>query len=428
MSEIKKSVLFISSADPFQGAGSLVVNYADALRKGGYDVDILTKYKVKGENSFLYIKEQRSKYENPIFKIWRRLSNIKPGYCIFYRKESHPPVSVRKVIGKIKKKYDVVIIFFWQELLSYKSVEAIYDKLGEDSLIMFLCADYSPMTGACHFFNDCRRYAKGCGKCIMLNSTNPKDFTAWNAAYRRKVNEKIKPIVLLNTYMFNFFRDSFTMKGARFEIIPTLINLNLFKPLDKVECRKLLNIIPVNGFVLFFGSFSLTNPNKGIEYLLNSLDYFYEILDEKERQRVIVVMAGNNSEDIIPKIKFKSYSLGYIPTDQLPEVYSASDVFLSPSIHDAGPSMVNQAIACGTPVIAFEIGTALDIIKDQGTGICVPTKDHKAFGEAIYSIYSLNAFQKASLTHHCREIALSIQSDKAFLSKFNEIIGKYTKK
>ena len=50
------------------------------------------------------------------------------------------------------------------------------------------------------------------------------------------------------------------------------------------------------------------------------------------------------------------------------KVFKMCDLFVSTSIEDSGPLMVNQAIAMGTPVAAFGIGVAEDLVKDGKTG------------------------------------------------------------
>ena len=59
-----------------------------------------------------------------------------------------------------------------------------------------------------------------------------------------------------------------------------------------------------------------------------------------------------------------------------------SDVFLSPSIQDAGPMMLNQALMCGTPAVAFNIGVAYDIINDK-TGYLAKYRDSEDFCKGI---------------------------------------------
>lgn len=53
---------------------------------------------------------------------------------------------------------------------------------------------------------------------------------------------------------------------------------------------------------------------------------------------------------------------GFLSENELFEVYCAADVFMSTTIADSGPMMVNYSIACGTPVVSFPIGVAQDLV------------------------------------------------------------------
>lgn len=88
------------------------------------------------------------------------------------------------MINSIRKSYDVVFVVFWQGMLSFQTIEAIYDKF--DSQFYFWCVDYSPMSGGCHFIGDCQKYVTGCGACPAIYSKNEKILLIlmWNTVNR----------------------------------------------------------------------------------------------------------------------------------------------------------------------------------------------------------------------------------------------------
>ena len=116
--------------------------------------------------------------------------------------------------------------------------------------------------------------------------------------------------------------------------------------------------------------------------------------------------------------------MGYVEFKELPYIYSLSDVFLSSSVNDAGPSMVNQAIACGTPVISFEMGSALDVVKDKESGITVPLRDSIAMAKAISDIYNMDINSYQRMRKRCRDVALQYQSYQAFTNLVHNLINK----
>lgn len=425
----KGNILFISSANPIVGTGSIAMDYVKALQQGGYHVDFLTKYKVDSYPEILYVtRRYKNKYidklSNLKFKLWVKFCNPNiEQHSLFYTKESTPPVKIEKILKSIRKCYDIVIVFFWQELLSYATVKAIYNKLGKKSKIVFLCADYSTMTGGCHFMGSCNNYKSGCGNCEMLRFNNSNDFTAWNMKYRIATNAEIKPFVFVNQYMLSFFKESPAMQsGAILANMSMILNLDEFKPHNQVSVKKKYSVPSEKKFIILFGCQSISDERKGIKYLIESIILFYEKLSMKERRAILLVIAGKNVEKISQQLPFDIMSVGYVPFKELPEIYSIADVFLSPSVNDAGPSMVNQSIACGTPVISFDIGTAQEVIKNRGTGYCVPLKDTEAFAESIFKIYQQNPEERIEMRKKCRKVAQQFHSYKAFLHNFENTL------
>ena len=85
--------------------------------------------------------------------------------------------------------------------------------------------------------------------------------------------------------------------------------------------------------------------------------------------------------------------------------------------------MVNQALSCGVPVVAFNIGTAIDVVNGKGTGYCAKEISSKAFADGIRWWYGLSESEYCEISKNCREIALETTSYKACVDK---IVGVYT--
>ena len=413
-------ILIISSVNPLYGPGSLALSFYNALRKFNIDVDLLTKDTCK-----YHKKSLLNKFITKIYNLYNKyFFKQKKGYHFFYKKEIAPPFPIKGVIQSINKNYDIVLIVFWQELLTYKTIQSIYEKL--QCQIHFLCVDYSPMTGGCHFTGNCIRFQIGCGKCPALYSSNCKDFTHFNIKYRQSVLEKVKPIIYGNTYMINnYFKKSYLLRNYdRIEHLFPLIDNDLFSPKEKDYLLNKYQIDKKFKFICFFGAQGLDDERKGMKQLLQALEIFYRKLSQIERQSVLIIFAGKNSENINTQLPFQYKYMGYVPMEVLPELYSISSVFLCPSINDAGPTMVNQSLSCGTPVVSFEIGTAIDVIKGKNTGYCATPGDPVDFAEGINSIYKLSEDEYVYMKECCRNVALQTTSEDKFIST---ILSKYKK-
>ena len=286
------------------------------------------------------------------------------------------------------------------------------------------------MSGGCHFTGDCKKYKIGCGACPAIYSKDPNDFTSYNVKFRQRVYKEVKPIVYGNNYMQHFYRKSFLLKDyPRKESVYPLVNNEIFHSYSLKKLRGIRHKYGYNDtdFVLFFGSQSLTDERKGISYLLEALQILYQNLSKQDRSRTKLILAGKNIEPIKSKLCFTYNYLGYVQRERLTDIYILSDAFICPSVNDAGPTMVNQSLSCGTPVIAFEMGTAIDMVKGRNTGYCAALKDSKDLAHGINYVMHLPKEKYEDMAKECRKVAIALTSEKAFIDRFLEVYNKYKK-
>ena len=422
----KPRILYISSASFESGPGVIGKGHVSQLKNAGYDVDALTLYRGPSCPDVMYVKEHSS-FDTFINKFKRFFLNKRlPGapHYFFYKKETQPPVPVSKVLKRIKKDYDLVIIYFWQELLSFETVEAIYDKLNHP-VVFFFSPDYSHMTGGCHFTCDCQRYQTGCGRCPAFHSNDDNDFTHWNVVFRRRFYEKVKPVVFGNSYMSSFYKQSYLLKDARVEVYPPFFDVQRFKPVDKEIARERLEILPSDSFCIAFGCQELSNPRKGIDYLIKALDLLCSRLSDDEKTQVLLLVAGKDYDKVKHKLPFSSIGFGYLPIDRLSDFYSAADVFLCSSVDDAGPSMVSQSITCGTPVVGFKMGAMLDNVLERGTGYCAELRNAEDLSQGVEQFYRMSSTDYNRVSKHCIDFAINNSIPEKRVQSWMDIFEKY---
>ncbi|KIC03414.1 hypothetical protein OA88_03315 [Flavobacterium sp. JRM] len=424
----KSNILILTSFLSNDGSSKMVNDIVKSL-ENDFNVDVLTKYPLKGGDSvkvysaynkyekyihysFLYLKNQILKYKEIFAKVKVNKKESLP-YYFFGLNEEVPPVSSKKILKKIKKEYDFVLVFFWQGFLTSKTLKDISDKIGKPFLLV--AADMFPMTGGCSYFWDCNRLVKSCGKCPGLDSNDENDVTRKNFLFKKIMFEKINCIFLGNSWQINHASKSglFNQMGKIYPIVDE----NVFRPRDRKMLKKKFNYS--DKIVLFFGSLGVHDPRKGFKYLLEALQLLAKAKPDIV-ENIVLVVAGSG-EKVSDLDTYRVEYTGYLSFEKLAEYYAMADVFLSPSIQDAGPMMLNQALMCGTPAVAFDIGTACDIINDK-TGYVAKYRDSKDFCKGIIELISKSKIELINIYQECRLQSLQRSSYEAFR---NDVINAF---
>jgi glycosyltransferase involved in cell wall biosynthesis len=436
-----KNVLFITSISPNKSAG-LALDVISVFENLGYTVDILTKYKEKEkedtkhtiisvydypELNVIQIFLQRIKKQFPLLKRIHKPSyylskqNKKTTYSsLVNEKEDVPPVSSELFLHKLSNtEYDFVVVLFMQYMFSMKNIGDIYQKL---KLPIFLYSvDLSPMSGGCHYFENCRNFLEHCGCCPILGGAEQKDQTYKNYAYKKKIYDTSNIIFLGNTWMNEFAAKAPIFENVQIREMTCATNESLFDVKNKKEARQYFGIED-DCFLMFAGAAYINNPRKGFDYLIKSINTFIQTTGT-DNKKILLLLAGNEAYNVNFNVEVKQ--VGFLSAKELSLAYSAADVFLSPTIEDAGPSMVNQSLMCGTPVVSFNIGVALDLVEDYKTGVKATLKNTDEFAKAIQWIYSIDEEEREEVKNRCRQKAIETCSIKAIESKFTQLIAEF---
>lgn len=273
------------------------------------------------------------------------------------------------------KTADVIILHWVNSFLSPKEVNKLV-QLGKP--IIWVMHDMWIYTGGCHLDQYCGRYKNLCGRCPQIGSKYDKDRT-YRALKEKKnlLSKKHICYVGPSRWMVKCALDSTVLKDENIVRIPNPLPLHLFYPGDKQEARKRLGL-PSDKRIITFGALKSTDdPNKGFFYLKQALQYL-------DSAQYVTVVFGNGDRDSEVEDHMKVYYMGIVDQeDKLRLIYTASDVFVAPSLQDNYPSTVLEAMACKTPVAAFSIGGMTDLIVHKKNGCLVTERKADKLAEAI---------------------------------------------
>ena len=93
--------------------------------------------------------------------------------------------------------------------------------------------------------------------------------------------------------------------------------------------------------------------------------------------------------------------------NELIRSYQNSDFFLNQSIQDTGPVMINEALACGVPVVSFKIGISNDVIRNNFNGY-LATDISKKLGDRIIEITKVKTNHLKQMKKNARKTAIKI--------------------
>ena len=266
--------------------------------------------------------------------------------------------------------------------------------------ILWNLQDMWPLTGGCHFNDQCVRYQDKCGSCKVLSSKYQHDISSSIHSRKYKNYNKINKLVIngVSQWIASCAKKSSLFKNREVVNLPNTINTDLFRPIDKELARQLFNV-PQGKKVVLFGASSVNDPRKGYIELLAALSILHY-------SNLILIIAGQSRPEKPIVTRFPVY---YIPPVQddvsLSLMYNIANVVVVPSIQDNLSNTVIEAMACGVPVVAFNIGGNADMIDHKENGYLSQPQDKNDFADGIawsldneYSLLSKNAREKVIRT------------------------------
>jgi len=248
--------------------------------------------------------------------------------------------------------------------------------------IIWTLHDMWPFTGGCHYDEDCGRYRDSCGQCPALGSSRSHDISRWIWTRKAHSWSGVEMIVVApSRWLAACAKESALFRRHRIEIIPNGLDLDRFKPIDKVLARALWSMPPHKRLILFGAMNAGTDERKGLDALRRALTKIAAMTIGKE---CIVCVFGASRPTQSPDLGLETRYLGVLHDDvSLASLYSAVDVFVAPARQDNLPNTVMEALACGTPCVAFDIGGMPDMIEHQRTGYLAKPFDSNDLANGI---------------------------------------------
>lgn len=202
--------------------------------------------------------------------------------------------------------------------------------------------------------------------------------TAWT----RKRQHWTRPmqIVCPSCWLASLARASVLFRDWPVHVIPNPIDPAVWQPIPKPVARAALGLDPDARLVLLGAPGGLSDPRKGGDLALAALARLAAGSNAPDE----LLVFGQSAPADQPELPLPTRFLGRLQDDiSLVLAYSAADVFVVPSRQDNLPNTVVESLACGTPVVAFDIGGLPDMIDHRGNGWLAPPFDTEALAAGV---------------------------------------------
>ena len=399
----KLNILTLNAEIGGGGANQIALNLNNSLQKKGHCTKIITRESNLSSDNIHLINNDL--YRNRSFRFFKKLSqtSLKKNYSLLPKllqllsEVSEPRRLLRNAMGREDfdfpgSKHLTKISGFEPNLIHAHNLHSDFFDLRElpyysNKFPFFLTLhDCWTFTGHCCHFFACERWKKNCGKCphIDIPIKLERDGTKGNLALKRKLysNSKIH-IATPSNWLANHVTQSILAPAIKsITVIPNGVDQNIFTPAEKIEARKELSI-PETDFVI---SFSCNSPSKNPWKNYCLLEKIIQILSKSPKIKNITFLILGEKGEPMSYNHIRLKKLGWLQDrEKVAVVYQASDLYLHPTNADTYPNVILEAMSCGTPVFASDIGGITEQISDQVDGRVLPNKA-ETFASAIKEI------------------------------------------
>jgi glycosyltransferase involved in cell wall biosynthesis len=406
------NVLLVQISDHLNGGGGAIAGYRLhlGLQKAGVQSKILSAFKTVDSPDTVRIARP-TRLEGYIGAVTRRI-----GLNDIHNISSY---SIPKL--PVFKQADILNIQGFRKRFSYLALPALTrDKPG-----VFTLQDIWAFTGHCAVTYDCERWKTGCGNCpypdvipAVKRDATHIEWKLKERAYRRSNLS----FVSLCSPVTERAKQSMLGQHPIYEI-PSGLDTEALKPHDPQHCRSLLGI-PQDKHVIMFAALSLSQPWKGADLLLEALNG----LPDSLKNESAILLLGSKGEEFASASGMEVISYERIYDDRIKALlYSAADVFVSPSRAEAFGLVALESIACGTPAVTFAVGGARDYVREGISGYLAKPEDSQDLRHGLLLLLEDDALRE-TMGKLGREMVLNEYTMELQVSRYIELFQKILNK
>ena len=266
-------------------------------------------------------------------------------------------------------------------------------------------------TGKCCYYvnKNCSKWKNGCGDCPRIDSYVPSwffDFTRKMLRDKKKLLTGIPRLAVIGVsdWITDEARMSFLAEAKILERIYNWIDLVTFKP---IETKDYKNALGLDSYFIILGVASNWSASKG-------LPEFIELAKVLPDDMKIILVGKMKKTANLPVNIIHIEETHAV--EELVRYYSMADVFVNFSKQETFGKVTAEALACGTPVVAYNV-TATPELVGENCGYVI----NCSIEETLKAIHEVKRNGKKSYSSSCRQLALDNFEKEARLNDYMQV-------
>ncbi len=285
--------------------------------------------------------------------------------------------------------------FFWKTRAEYASADILHlhnlhgdyvsiaalPVWGFDKPIVWTLHDFWPLTGNCAAPGSCARWRQSCGRCPEVGAypLGVVDRTRFFRRLKPRLFAAAHPrIVTPSRWLLERVTELPELRRLPKRVIRSPIDCEVFGPLaDGRAARRRLGL--TDRFTIVLSGNNWADRLKGTDHAMSALRAAGAAI-----RGLQVLAVGRRSDRLLAATGLPGRALPFIERrDRLAEAYACADVCLFPSQAENYPLTVLESMACGTPVVAYDVGGVPEQIEHMWTGYLTRERHPEALARGL---------------------------------------------
>ena len=274
---------------------------------------------------------------------------------------------------------------------NYIHLPTLLTFLGEENIptLITLHDCWMFTAGACMHYHSCCQWEQGCNNC-PLSKPGQKE-TAKMYRVKKELYTQMQNLYIngVSKWTTDVAKQSMLKSARDNRCIYNWVDTDIFKPQENTEAIREKYGIPAH-HKLILGVSQGWSEEKGLKE--------FELIAEKLADQATVLLVGQGKNiPAMPNLR----CIGFTNNRQeLVELYSAADVLVNPSKAETFGLVTAEAMACGTPIVAYNNTGSAELVVPQ-CGVLVPDGDVTALLEGIKTVVGQgkSCYAAACVTH-----------------------------